>query len=103
MGERISFESEPPQEMKETVEKKKERLGPVFAESMEVFRNPDRPLADGALTVTRDNEGRAETFGGLVILEVLDDAVEMGRIEDDGEIGPSAFMSWEEIVDAAKG
>ena len=40
-------------------------------------------------------------MSGLVVLDILDDAVELGGIEDDGEIGASAFMTWEEIVDAA--
>lgn len=66
-----------------------------------MFRNPDRPLRDGALTVTREFEGQPETIGQLVVLDILDDAVELGLIDDDGEIGPSAFMTWEEILDAS--
>ena len=42
-------------------------------------------------------------MSGLVVLDILDDAVELGGIEDDGEIGASAFMTWEEIVDAKEG
>ncbi|KKU47663.1 hypothetical protein A3H10_03120 [Candidatus Uhrbacteria bacterium RIFCSPLOWO2_12_FULL_46_10] len=84
----------------ETLEQKKERLRPVFRRSLEVFQNPDRPLREGALTVTREFNGEIETVPGLVVLDILDDAVELGGIEDDGEIGASAFMTWEEILDA---
>ena len=46
-------------------------------------------------------EGTTQTVPrSLVVLDILDDAVELGGIEDDGEIGASAFMTWEEIVDA---
>ncbi|MEA3249957.1 MAG: hypothetical protein U9Q03_06440 [Patescibacteria group bacterium] len=102
MGEKMTFESGARQEDRESVEKKKERLQPVLKQSMEVFRNPDRPLNEGALTVTRELGGETETLQGLVILEVFDDAIEMGCIEDDGEIGASAFMTWEELVDVTK-
>lgn len=72
---------------------------PVFERSLEVFRNPDRTLRDGALAVTRKFSGELETVPGLVVLDILGDAVELGGIEEDGEIGASAFMTWEEIVD----
>lgn len=72
----------------------------MFERSLEVFQNPDQSLRDGALTVTRKFEGEIETVPWLVVLDILDDAVELGGIEEDGEIGASAFMTWEEIVDA---
>ena len=50
--------------------------------------------------MTREVEGHPEIIAHLVVLDVLDDAVELGVIEDDGEIGASAFMAWEEIIDA---
>lgn len=85
---------------RETIERKKERLRPLFEASREVFQNPDRPLPDGALTVTREFQGKPEVVPALVVLDILDDAVELGCIDDDGEIGASAFMTWEELVDA---
>jgi len=98
----MTFEQESAQEQKESVEAKKERLRPVFEQSLEVFRNPDQNLAEGALTITRDNDGKTETFHGLVILTIDEDFVELGWIEEDGQIGDSACMSWEELVDASK-
>ena len=48
-------------------------------------------------------EGTTQTVPrSLVVLDILDDAVELGGIEEDGEIGDSAFMTWEEIIDAKK-
>ncbi|MBU0624747.1 hypothetical protein KKF05_00205 [Patescibacteria group bacterium] len=90
----------PPEE--EDIERKKERLQPIFEQSLSVFRDPDRSLYEGTLTVTRQGKGQTEVVSGLVVLEVLGDAIELGGIEDDGDIGASAFMSWEEIVDVVK-
>ena len=51
--------------------------------------------------MTREFQGQSETIVNLVVLDILDDAVELALIEDDGEVGPSAFMTWEEIFEAA--
>ena len=72
----------PPEE--ESFDQKKERLRPVFQRSLGVFQNPDRSLRDGALVVTRRFRGEIETVPRLVALDILDDAVELGGIEEDG-------------------
>lgn len=83
----------------ETVEQKKERLRPAFLRSHEVFRDPERPLRDGALTVEIEQAGERRTVTELVAIDVGEDAVELGVIDEDGEIGPSGFLAWDEIVD----
>ncbi len=85
--------------MRETVEQKKERLRPSLLRSQEVFRDPERPLREGAVTVEMEQNGERKTLPGLVVLEVSDDAIELGTVEDDGEIGPSGSLVWEDIVD----
>ena len=88
-----------PVETRETVEQKKERLGPAFLRSQEVFRDPERPLREGAINVQVERGGELKTIPGLIAIEVSDDAVELGAIEDDGEMGPSGSLAWEDIVD----
>jgi hypothetical protein len=86
---------------RETIEQKKERLGPTLERSLDVFRNPEKPLREGALIVIRRGENGEETaVSGLVAMEIRDEDVEFGAIEDDGEIGASGFMGWDEVIDA---
>ena len=101
MSEQPKF-PEATQTEQETLEQKKERLVPIFKSSQEVFQNPDRSLREGAMTVTRRGREAVETISGLVVLSFDDAAVELGGIEEDGEIGASAFMEWEEIIDAKR-
>lgn len=85
---------------KESLESKKERLLHVFKSSQEIFSDPNRPLSEGAILVRREHKGQIENLSGLVVLSISENEVELGSIEEDGEIGPSAFMTWDEIVDA---
>jgi hypothetical protein len=88
----------------ETIELKKERLKPLFEKSLDVWRNPDRPLREGALTVVqRLGSGEEHDISNLIAMTVEDDAVEFGMIDDGGEIGDSAYISWDTIVDAKEG
>ncbi len=84
---------------RESMEQKKERLLPSFLRSQEVFRNPERPLREGAVTVQIEQGGEKRTVSGLVAMEIFDDGIELGTIEDDGEIGPSGVLGWEDIID----
>ena len=87
----------------ETPEGKKERLRPALEASLRVFQNPDQPLHEGALSITRNFRGQPETIPGLVVLGIQDDAIELSGIEADGEVGNSVMMTWDEITDARSG
>ncbi len=89
---------EPPAD-RETAEQKKERLRPVFLRSREIFRDPEKPLSEGAITIQIEQAGEKRTVSGLVAIDVSDDGVELGTIEEDGEIGPSGCLAWEDILD----
>ena len=86
-------------ETREAIEQKKERLRPAFLRSQEIFRDPEKPLRDGAITVQIEQAGEKKTIAGLVAIDIADDAVELGTIEEDGEIGPSGYLAWEDIID----
>jgi molecular chaperone DnaK (HSP70) len=95
------LEGSPP--LQETIEAKKERLRPLFQESLEVWIDPDRSPAEGALIVTqRFSNGRELLVRDLIVMTIEEDAVEFGVVEPDGEIGASAFMSWDSIIDSRK-
>jgi hypothetical protein len=89
--------------LQETIEARKERLRPLFQESLGVWMNPDRSLAEGALTVTqRFSNGGELLVRDLIVMTIEGDAVEFGVVQPDGEIGESAFMSWDSIIDSRK-
>jgi len=88
-----------PIEALEIIEQKKERLRPALLRSQEAFRDSERPLREAAVTVEIEQGGEKKTVAGLVVIELSDDAVELGTIEDDGEVGPSGFLAWADIVD----
>jgi hypothetical protein len=98
MSEHPSFPE--PLADRESVEQKKERLRPAFLRSQQIFRDPERPLREGAMTVEIGQGGEKKIISGLVALEVSDDGVELGTVEEDGEIGPSGFLAWEDLIDA---
>lgn len=85
----------------EAVEKRKERLRPVLERSLKVFRNPEADLRNGSLVIRRRNDkGQEQEIAGLVAMDVGDSEVELGMLEDDGGIGASGFMDWQDIMDA---
>jgi len=96
MTKRFNGETSP----EETLEQKKERLRPVFQRSLEFLQDPNKSLWDGALIVVRRLPHEFESVPGLVVLDIRDDGIELGHIEEDEEIGSRVFMTWEEIVDA---
>lgn len=87
-------------EAPESLEKRMERLRPVFEESFSIY-NSERRLEEGALTVTRRRQnGKVETISGLVVVEIDKDGPCFSGIDERGNPTDGATMLWKEILDA---
>lgn len=88
---------------RETLEAKKERLGPIFQSSVEVWNNSEADLWKGALIVIQlFGDGSVHEISGLVAISVEDSDVELCLLEEDGQPGNSAWMKWDSIIDVRK-
>lgn len=85
----------------ESIKEKRERLMPIFQESFDIFRNPDRDLWKGVLTIScRRPHGIVESVSNLVCVGINKGGPELAWVDDEGKLTASATMGWEEIVDA---
>ncbi|HCC22263.1 TPA: hypothetical protein DEP86_02580 [Candidatus Uhrbacteria bacterium] len=88
---------------RETIEQKKERLKTLLQGSLEVWNDRERSLFEGSLTfVQLRKDGIEQTVPNLIVVSVEEGDVELCVIEEDGEAGSSAYMTWDSIVDARK-
>ena len=88
---------------RETIEQKKERLKTLLQGSLEVWNDRERSLFEGSLTfVQLRKDGIEQTVPNLIVVSVEEGDVELCVIEEDGEAGSSAYMTWGSIVDARK-
>lgn len=99
--------SETPPQRTETPEQTMERLRPVFQESFDVFNNPERNLAEGLITVSRERpDGTTESIPSLIVIEMTEDGpgvmcIDIGA-DVEAEPTAGATLLWKEIVDAVK-
>lgn len=85
----------------EEIERKKERLTPIFEKSENVFYNQERELKEGTLELIRKlKDGKIEKISGLVVVEINKDGPNLCGIDENGEPTASATMLWNEIIDA---
>jgi len=76
----------------EEIEKKKERLIPIFERSREFLEE---------LEITRKRpDGRIEKLSGLVVMEINEDGPEVFWIDRNGDPTNSGTLLWIEIIDA---
>lgn len=93
------FTTEPAVPEQETLEQKIERLLPFLRESLDAFHS-ERPLKEGAITVTRTFKGEAQTLANLVVFGIdRNEGVEFGSFDAAGEPTSSAVISWADLLD----
>ena len=86
----------------ESLEKKIERLRPIFELSKKTFETVEN-LKEAALTVTRRlPDGTIEIIPDLVVMGIDADGPNLAGIDPDGGPSFSATMLWTELIDAKK-